>query len=174
MNSVEKQEIVAELAKKFAASKASFVADFQGCTCQDLTDLRRKLRASGASMAVVKNTLAKRAVVGTSAEKLAVQFRGPMAVIWADEDPVGPAKIISGFAKAKENFKLKAGVFEGEVIDRNGVENLASLPSKEELYSNLLALINAPATKLLQTINAPGTQLARVLEAWRKKLEEKN
>ena len=173
MNSVEKQEMVTELAQKFASSSASFVADFQGCNCQDLTSLRRKLRASGASMAVVKNTLVKRAIAGTSSEQLAAQFKGPMAVIWASEDAIGPAKILAGFAKQQEKFKLKAGVFEGKVIDKNGVENLASMPSKEELYSNLLALMNAPATRLLQTINAPGTQVARVLEAWRAKLEEK-
>lgn len=174
MNSAEKENVVQELAGKFAAAKASFVADFQGCNCQDLTALRRKLRASGARMEVVKNSLAKRAVVGTSSEQLAVQFKGPITVIWANEDAVQPAKIIAGFAKEKENFKLKAGVFEGEILDKTGVEALASMPSKEELLSTLLALMNAPATKLLQTINAPGTQLARVLEAWRKKLEEKN
>lgn len=174
MNTAEKQVIVQQLADKFAAAKASFVADFQGCTCQELTELRRKLRATGASMEVVKNTLAKRAIAGTSTEGLAVQFKGPITVIWADEDPIAPAKIIANFAKDKENFKLKAGVFEGEVLDKNGVETLASMPSREELLSKLLALMNAPATKLLQTINAPGTQLARVLEAWRKKLEEKN
>lgn len=174
MNSVEKQEIIADLTSKFAEAKASFIADFQGCTCQELTDLRRKLKASGAAMEVVKNTLAKRAILGTSSEKLATHFKGPITVIWAKEDPIGPAKIIAGFAKNKENFKLKAGIFEGELLDKSGVETLASMPSREELLSKLLAIMNAPATRLLQTINAPGTQLARVLEAWRKKLEEKN
>ena len=174
-NLEKKHKVVSELSEKFKSSGATFVADYKGCSCQELTNLRAKLTEKGASMAVVKNTLAKRAVEGTESEKLLSEFIGPVAVIWSNEDdPVSPAKILDGFAKEQEKFELKSAVFEGQLLDQSGVKNLASMPSKEELFAKLLALMNAPATKLLQTINAPGAQVVTVLNAWKGKLEEKN
>jgi large subunit ribosomal protein L10 len=126
----------------------------------------------GATFRVIKNTLAKRAVEGTPAEGLVDVFVGPVAAVWTGEDPVSPAKMLKGFAKQSDGFELKAGVVEGSVVDVNGLEELASLPTKEELISKLLALINAPATQLLRTINEPASSLARVLGAWQKKLDE--
>jgi large subunit ribosomal protein L10 len=168
----QKQETVSKLNERFAAAPAAILVDYQGTSCEDLTSLRRDLRPSGAVFSVVKNTLAKRAVEGTPAEGLREIFQGPIAVVWTGEDPVSPAKILKGFAKTSPGFKLKAGVVEGEVVDSSGIEELASLPTKEELISKLLALINAPATQLLRTINEPACSLARVLAAWKDKLEQ--
>ena len=100
-------------------------------------------------------------------------FLGPTAVIWAEEDPVTPAKALSEFAKEHENFKLKGAVVDGSLVDGSGIEALAKMPSKEQLLSKLLALMNAPATQLLRTIQAPSAQFARLLGAWKTELESK-
>jgi len=173
MNSAEKNALTTEFAEAFAAAGASFLVSYQGTKTEDLTKLRRSLRPSGAKLRIVKNTLAKKALKGTAGEKLEDLLAGPVAVIWAKTDPVGPAKILAEFTKTVETFQVKGGVVDGQVVNAKAVAELAKLPSKEELLSKLLALINAPATKLLQTINAPASQLVGVLGAWQRKLEEK-
>ena len=146
-NLEKKHQVVSDLTEKFKESGAIFVADYKGCSCKDLTQLRADLSESGAGMAVVKNTLAKRAIEGTDAEQLLSEFVGPVAVIWSkQDDPVSPAKVLTGFAKGQEKFELKSAVFEGKLLDQSAVANLASMPSKEELFAKLLALMNAPAT----------------------------
>lgn len=173
MNAQEKEQTISELGERFARANAAYVVGFEGCSCADLTGLRRELRGSGARFAVVKNTLARRAVATTTAAGLSEHFRGAVGVVWSDEDPVTPAKVLTNFAKAQEKLVIKAGVVDGAVVDASGVENIASMPSKEELLSKLLALINAPATRLLQTIQAPGSQLVRLLEAWRVEVKKR-
>jgi large subunit ribosomal protein L10 len=97
---------------------------------------------------------------------------GATAVVWSANDPVQPAKLLTEFAKDSETFKLKGGVVDGSVVQVKDVEALAKLPSREELLSKLLALINAPATQLLRTINAPGQQLVTLLSRYKDKLEK--
>ena len=92
--------------------------------------------------------------------------------MWSGEDPVSPAKVVSKYAKDLDNFSVKAGSFEGELLGESAIEELASLPSKEELYAKLLGLLIAPATRLAQTMNAPATQLARLLDLRRQELEK--
>jgi large subunit ribosomal protein L10 len=121
---------------------------------------------------VVKNTLTRLALGDGPYKSLAEVLTGSTALIWTEQDAIASAKIIEAFAKGKENFAVKGGVFDGAVISPEEVKALASLPSREELLGKLLALINAPATRLLQTINAPGTNLVRLLEAWRAKQEK--
>jgi len=168
----QKETRVKELNQKFSEATSSMLIDYKGSTCDDLNGIRNELRPSGAEFAVVKNTLAKLAVKGTPAEKLVEDFVGPVAVVWSGEDPVSPAKVLSKHAKDNEVFNLKSAVLDGDLLDESGIQNLASLPSKEELLAKLLALINAPAVQLLRTINAPGTQVAGVLGAWQRKREE--
>lgn len=172
MDSQEKEQVVAELNQRFVQAGAAFLVKYQGCTCQELTGLRNDLKPAGAKFAVVKNTLASRAVKGTEAEVLADLFDGPTGVVWAGEDPIVSAKAVSTFAKGKEHFAIAGGVFEGKLLNGEDVQALAALPGKNELIANLLSLINAPATRLLQTINAPASSLARVLDGWRAKMEE--
>ena len=174
----EKQQSVAELTSLFGKANASYVLSFQGCSCSQLTKFRRDLRSTGASFAVVKNTLARRAIQACESETIKDDlflktFKGPVAVVWAGEDIVTPAKIISEHAKTAEKLSVKAGFVDGQVVEAKDVEALALLPSREELLSKLLALMNAPATRLLQTMNAPSTQLVRTIEAWRGELEKK-
>ena len=174
----EKEQSVAELSSLFGKSQASYVLAYQGCTCSQLTAFRKDLRSTGASFAVVKNTLAKRAIASCGIGNLNDQvflkeFKGPVAVVWTDEDIISPAKIIAKHAKEVDKFSVKAGFVDGQVVGAKDVASLATMPSKEELLSKLLGLLNAPATRLLQTMNAPGTQLVRTLEAWRVELEKK-
>lgn len=172
MNLAEKQEAVEVLSKAFSSAQAAFLVDFTGITCEDLTGLRRKLKPTGGSLKVVKNTLARRALSEGDYSSLSDLLVGQTALIWSESDPVGSAKIVQAFAKEKEKFAVKGGVVDGAVVSAKDVEALASMPSKEQLLGKLLALINAPATRLLQTINAPGTNLVRLLEAWRVKQEK--
>ena len=174
MTPQEKQQAVADLNARFTKSPASFLVSYQGCSCEELTALRKDLRPSGAHFAVVKNTLAKIAIEKTDAADLREQFSGPVAVIWSDEDPVAPAKLVTNFAKDNDNFSVKAGVVDGKVVAVSEIESLASLPSREEVLAKLLALINAPATQLVQMINAPATHLARLLAAWKAEIEKRD
>lgn len=173
MSLQEKEAIVNELKTSFTELPGAFLVNYRGCTCHELTSLRTKLRPLGANIHIVKNTMARRAVSGTELESLSEQLVGPTAVVWAKEDPVSPAKVLKDFSKEHEKtFEIKAGVVEGAVIDAASVTQLAELPSREVLLSQLLSLINAPATKLLQTINAPAQNMANLLSAWKDKLEE--
>ena len=172
MNSEQKQQAVERMNREFAVAQATYLVNFQGCTCAQLTGLRVKLRPLGAKISVVKNSLSQRAVVDTPASPLKDLFVQPTAVIWA-KNPVGAAKVIIDFAKEEEKFTLKGGVVYGSVVDAVGIESISSMPSREELIAKLLYLLNAPATKLLQTINAPAAQLVQLLETWRAKLSER-
>ncbi|MFN8390880.1 MAG: 50S ribosomal protein L10 [Bdellovibrionota bacterium] len=173
MNLQEKEGMVGELVEKFNGSELAVLIGYQGCTCEELTRLRKKLKPVGGQFAVVKNTLARRAVTGTERDGLKDMFVGPTAVVWSGEDPIGPAKVIKEFAKEIEKFTVKAGFVGEKVLSASEVETLASLPTREETLAKLLALINAPATRLLQTINAPASSLARLLGAWHSELEKR-
>lgn len=173
MNFQEKEQSVAEMKAQFTGAAASFLVQYQGCSCTELTQLRKDLRPSGARFAVIKNTLAKLAVADTDAAALNEAFDGPTAVVWSESDPVTPAKVLTKFAKDQESFAIKAGLVDGRFIDVKEIETLAQLPSREEVLAKLLALINAPATQLLQMVNAPASSLVRLLGAWQSELEKK-
>jgi len=174
MERAQKEASVEQISQAFEGAKASFLVDYKGCTCDELTEIRKELRGVGASFSVVKNTLAKRAIADTEVDGLKEFLTGPTAVVWSGEDPVSPAKVISKYAKDLEKFSVKAGSLEGEVLEESGIKELASLPSKEELYAKLLGLMIAPATRLAQTMNAPATQLARLLDIRRQELEKED
>jgi large subunit ribosomal protein L10 len=171
MNQAQKEATVVNLQAHFEQSAGSYLASVAGVTCEDLTKLRRSLRPLSAKVEVVKNTLAERATKGTQAEGLQEFFIGSTAIIWADGDPIQPAKVLKKFADDNDKFVLKAAYVDGQVVGAEGVETLASMPSKDELYSMLLALINEPATQLLRMMNAPASSLVRVIAAWRDKME---
>lgn len=169
----EKEQSVSELSELFSNASASYVLSYQGTTCEKLTNFRKELRSAGASFAIVKNTLAKRALSDTAVSDITTQFKGPVAVVWTKEDVVSPAKVIVKHAKSVETLAVKAGIFEGKVISKEEVDGIATLPSREELLSKLLALMNAPATQLVRLLNAPATQLVRTLDAWKSEIEKK-
>lgn len=172
MNQEGKNTVVGEVTESFNNSVATFIVGYEGINAGDISSLRRNLVKAGSKFRVVKNRLIQRALKGTAGEGFDPHLHGANAIVLSNSDPVSPAKVLKDFAKTNDKLKIKAGLVEGSVIDHIGVDALASLPSKQELQAKLLALINAPATRLLQTVNAPASSLVRLLSAYEKKLEE--
>ena len=141
------------------------VVGFQGMTVAKDQELRNQLREAGVSYEVVKNTLARKAAAGTPLEAAADQFKGVTAVALSSGDPVGLSKAISKFTKANPDvFSFKVGIVEGNVVALRDVEAIASLPSKEELISKLLFLLNCQAQRLVTVISAVPRNLAVVIK----------
>jgi large subunit ribosomal protein L10 len=139
------------------------VGTFGKLTVAQDFELRKSVRAAGAKYRVVKNTLAERAAKGTPAEEALKGLQGVTSIAYTEGDPVALAKALSKYAKDNPEFTFKAGVVEGRVIAVKDIEALASMPSKEEIYSKLLFLINAPAQRLVTAMNAVGRNLAVVV-----------
>jgi len=172
LNRTEKEEVIEELHAKMAKAKAAIVAEPRGIDVATVTELRRKLREAKIDYRIVKNTLAVRAAKGTPVEPVSDRFVGPTAIVMSYDDVVAPAKLLSDFMKDRENFAIRTAVVEGKVIDAKGVQALAKMPGLQELRSQVLAVMNAPATKLVRMIGTPGQMLARVLDARRGQLEK--
>ncbi|HMF57204.1 MAG TPA: 50S ribosomal protein L10, partial [Pyrinomonadaceae bacterium] len=145
--------------------QAAMFVGFQKLTVAKDQELRRQLREAGISYEVVKNTLARKAAEGTAFEQAAEHFKGVTAVALSDGDPVNLSKAISKFTKANPDiFKFKVGIVEGKVVELRDVEAIASLPSKEELISKIMFLINAQAQRLVTVISAVPRNLAIVVK----------
>jgi large subunit ribosomal protein L10 len=162
-----KEEVVKDLAEKLARAKAGFVADFQGLNVESVSKIRRKLKAVNVEYRVVKNTLMKRALKGTPIEKLAELFERPKAVAFKyDEEYGAMGRAAKELTKEFDKLDIKAAFIGSDLVyGKPGVETMASLPTLAEARSQLLGVINAPASKLLATINAPASQLLSVVEA---------
>ncbi len=165
MNRDNKEQVVAELAQKLAASKATFLADYRGLNVEQLNKLRRELHGAGVEYRVVKNTLLRLAAKGTDAECIEPHLAGPTAIAIAGQDPVAPAKILSDFAKANAKFELKGGSLEGKVLSPAEIQALAELPSREELLAKMLGSLNAPITNFVGVLAAVPRSLVQVLAA---------
>ncbi|KIM00015.1 LSU ribosomal protein L10p (P0) [Paramagnetospirillum magnetotacticum MS-1] len=140
------------------------VTHYMGLTVAEMTDLRGKMRAAGASFKVTKNRLTKLALVGTEFESIADLFVGPTAIA-VSRDPVAAAKVIADYAKTNDKLKILGGSLGKLRLDVNGVKALATLPSLDELRAKLLGMISTPATRIAGVLQAPAGQLARVLKA---------
>jgi large subunit ribosomal protein L10 len=161
----QKQKDLEALAEQFKQANAAMLVGFQGMTVQKDQELRNQLREAGVSYGVVKNTLARKAAEGTVLEQAADQFKGVTAVALSQQDPVGLSKAIAKFTKANpEIFKFKVGIVEGKVVALRDVEAIASLPSKEELISKIMFLLNAQAQRLATVLSAVPRNLAIVVK----------
>ncbi|HEX2271538.1 MAG TPA: 50S ribosomal protein L10 [Pyrinomonadaceae bacterium] len=161
----QKQKDLDQLIEQFRNAQAAMVVGFQKMTVAKDQELRNQLREAGVSYEVVKNTLARRASAGTALEPAAEHFKGVTAVALSNGDPVGLSKAISKFAKANPDiFTFKAGIVEGKVVALKEVEAIASLPSKEELISKVMFLINCQAQRLVTVISAVPRNLAIVIK----------
>jgi len=161
----QKQADLEALTEQFQNAKAAMVVGFQKMTVSKDQELRNQLREVGVSYEVVKNTLAKKASQGTPFEQAQEYFKGVTAVALSSGDPVGLSKAISKFTKANPDiFTFKAGVVEGKVVELKDVEAIASLPSKEELISKVMFLINCQAQRLVTVISAVPRNLAVVIK----------
>jgi large subunit ribosomal protein L10 len=127
-------------------------------------ELRKAVRGVGAHYKVIKNRIAEKAAEGTQAEQLLKDLKGMCSLAYTSGDPVALAKALTTYAKANPSFTFRAGMVQGRVVDIGGINELASLPSKEEIYSKLLYLIQAPAQRLVTAINGVGRNLAVVVD----------
>jgi large subunit ribosomal protein L10 len=158
-----KQEQVEKLSADLKNVSNAVVATYSKMTVAQDYELRKALRGAGAKYQVVKNTLAERAGKGTKIEEGLKNLSGVTSIAYTTGDPVAMAKALTKYAKDAPEFTFKVGVVEGRVISIKEIEALASMPSKEELYSKLLFLINAPAQRLVTVMNAVGRDVAVVL-----------
>ncbi len=167
-----KVEVVEELAGRFKQAPITILADFKGLTVAQMTDLRRQVGEADGEFVVAKNTLARLAVKDTDNSVIDPMLAGPTGFAFGYGDPVSVAKAIEGFAKKAEALDIKGAVFEGELLESAQVVALASLPGRDELRAQLLALLMTPATQLVRVLAAPAQQVVRVLEARRNDLGE--
>lgn len=165
MDRAQKAVSIETLSGVFADSGAVVVTHYLGLTVAEMTELRGRLRKEGATLKVVKNRLAQKALNGSAGEGGDALFRGPVAIAFAP-DPVSAAKVVTQYAKDNEKFSVVGAVMGSTVLDEKGVKALASLPSLDQLRAQLIGLLNAPATKVAGVLQAPAGQLARVVRAY--------
>jgi large subunit ribosomal protein L10 len=159
----KKVAAVEKLGGELKNASSMIVATYSKLTVTQDFELRKALRPTGAKYRVVKNTLAERAGKGTKVEKALTNLQGVTSIAYTEGDPVALAKALAKYAKENPEFSFKAGLVEGRVITVKEIESLATMPSKEELYSKLLFLLNAPSQRLVTTMNAVGRNLAVVV-----------
>jgi len=157
LNLNDKKAVVAEVAAQVASAQTIVIAEYRGIEVPDLTVLRKKARESGVYLRVLKNTLVRRAVADTAFAGLADHMVGPL-IYSVSADPVAAAKVLSDFAKTNEKLVLKAGSYAGEVLDKAGLQALASIPSREELLSKLLYVMQAPVAGFVRGLAALAAQ----------------
>lgn len=165
MDRAQKAETVEALKGVFAGAGVVVVGHYSGLTVADMTVLRSRLRQAGGTLKVVKNRLVKLAIDGTPKASAAGLFNGPTAIAYS-ADPIAAAKVAVAYAKEKEQFVVLGGLFGDQLLDKQGVTALATLPSLDELRGKIVGLIQAPATKIAGVVAAPGGQLARVINAY--------
>ena len=145
LNLNDKKAVVTEVAEQVANAQTIAIAEYRGIQVGHLTVLRKKARESGVYLRVLKNTLVRRAVAGTPFASLADHMVGPL-IYSVSADPVAAAKVLNDFAKTNDKLVLKAGSYAGKVLDKAGVQALASIPGREELLARLLGVMQAPVS----------------------------
>ena len=153
LNLNDKKAVVAEVSAQVANAQTIAIAEYRGIEVGDLTVLRKKARESGVYLRVLKNTLVRRAVAGTPFAGLADHMVGPL-IYSVSADPVAAAKLLNDFAKTNDKLVLKAGSYAGNVLDKAGLQALASVPSREELLSKLLYVMQAPVAGFVRALDA--------------------
>lgn len=165
MERTEKRDFVASLATVFGETSFVLVGRNAGLTVAAVDELRRRMKANGATYKVAKNRLAMRALDGTRFQGLSPLLKGPTALAWSS-DPVAVAKTAVEFAKVNDKFVILGGALGNQFLDTNGIKALAELPSLETLRASLLGMIQTPASRIASVLQAPGGQLARVFKAY--------
>ena len=160
----EKEKELAALRKEFERAQHIFLTGYEKMTVQQDFDLRKAIRGVGGNYKVVKNNLAEKAAEGTPAGNLMQNMAGMTSMAWTETDPVALAKALTTYAKTNPAFTFKAGMVEGRVVEVKSIQELAALPSRDEILAKVLFLIQAPAQRLVTAINGVGRNLAVVLD----------
>ena len=153
LNRSEKEAVIAEVTSLATQAQTLVMAEYRGITVADMTKLRSQARSSGVTLSVLKNTLARRAVAGSRFEVVADQMTGPL-IYGFSVDAVAAAKVVADFAKTNDKLVIRAGAISGKVLDVNGVKQLANIPSKEVLLSQLCGLLMSPVSRTAVVLGA--------------------
>lgn len=162
----QKQAVVSEVREVALTAQAAVAAEYIGLSVAQMTTLRAKARAGGIYLRVVKNTLARRAVDGTSFECLKESLIGPLLLVFSGDDPGAGARLVRDFAKDNDKLKTRALAFAGELRPASDLNLLANMPTLDEARAQLLSIFLAPQTKLVRTLAEPAAQFVRVLAAY--------
>ncbi|MBV9570736.1 MAG: 50S ribosomal protein L10 [Alphaproteobacteria bacterium] len=168
MEKAKKAEVVENLKGVFSEAGSVVVAHYSGMTVAQMSALRARMRAEGASFQVAKNRLAMRASEGTPAAGIAHLFKGPTGIA-VSKDPIAASRVAVAYSKENDKLVILGGVVGDKALDVSGVKALAELPSLDELRAKIIGLLQAPATKIAGVLQAPAGQLARVLSAYANK-----
>lgn len=160
----EKQKDLDALRKELEQTPSIFVSGYEKITVQQDFELRKAIRGAGGNYKVVKNNLAAKASEGLPSEQLLSDLKGMTSMAYTTGDPVALAKALTAYAKTVPAFTFKAGFVEGRVVEVKSIQDLANMPSKEQIYAKLLWLINAPAQRLVTAMNGVGRNLAVVVD----------
>ena len=173
MKRSEKNDFVNNMKDEISNSSSIIVAHYSGLSVLETADLRKEMRENGAKFKVTKNRLTKLALSDTQFKDIADLFSGPTAIAYS-EDPIAPAKVAVSFEKKYSNFKIIGGGYDGEKIDKNKINFLATLPSLDGIRAKVISLILSPAQKIAAVVNEPTSKLARLINLRSKQLEESN
>ena len=165
MKKDDKIVVIEDLKERLDRAAIMVLTDYKGLNVESMTELRKKLYEANIEYKVVKNTLLRRAVVGTNFEVLKKDFKGPSAIALSYKDPVPPAKILTEFAKSSKNFEVKAGALGGKYLSPDDIKALSDLPPKEVLLAKMLATLNAVPTSLVTALADAPRRLLNVLNA---------
>lgn len=160
----EKQKDLEQLRQQLSENGSIFLTGYEKLTVAQDFDLRKAVRGVGGNYKVIKNRIAEKAAVGSPAGDLLKELKGMCSIAYTSGDPVALAKALAAYAKAHPAFTFKAGLVEGRVVDVTGIQTLATMPSKDEMFAKLLFLINAPAQRLVTAISGVGRNLAVVVD----------
>jgi large subunit ribosomal protein L10 len=167
LNLEDKKALVAEVSAVAATALSVVAAEYRGLTVSQMTDLRLKARSAGVYVRVVKNTIARKAVAGTSFECLGPALKGPLVLAFSKDDPGAAARVVKAFAKDNDKLIAKAVSLGGQLLAGSALDKVASLPTREQALSQLMGVMRAPMQKLVGTLAATPSKLVRTLAAVR-------
>ena len=159
MSKEKKQVYISEMSSQLDKAEAVIVAHYQGLTVKQLDDLRKKMREHGIQFKITKNRITKLALEKTSRKDLSNLFTGPTAVAMSD-DAITSAKILTNFSKENQNLKILGGIMGKDLLDVEGVKNIATLPSLDEARAKIVGILTSPAQKIASILLAPGSKIA--------------
>ncbi len=171
MNRVQKSEHIRYYEKVLKDAQSLVFVEFAGLKVEEINKIRREFRAANCEYKVIKNTLLNHASQGTAAQIIKPTLAGPLAILFSREDPAAPARLALKLSKEYDKFKIHSGYIDGELLDKNGVSKLSTMPSKQELRAKLLATFLAAPQKMLRLLQAAPSRMLLVLDARKRSLE---